>query len=72
MTTRLSKEERTLSPELAFVLQFHESEPKGSSFEGRVEHVASGQTIHFSSQQELLSFVSDFLRETSKTNHEEP
>ncbi len=71
MTTQLSKEERCLSPELAFVLQFHESESKGHSFEGRVEHVASGQAIHFSSQQELLSFISRLLQETSKSIQEE-
>ena len=48
----------TLPTNRAFVVQFR-AEPSATSrgWEGRVEHVVSGQTTHFSSLEELLAFI---------------
>ncbi|MGI9294464.1 MAG: hypothetical protein ACR2PS_10835 [Pseudomonadales bacterium] len=51
-----------LSPSLpldrAFVIQFGgETVPTRNLFEGRVEHINSGQAMHFQSLVELLEFV---------------
>ena len=42
----------------AFVVQFR-AQPPGASvdWEGRVEHVVSGQMTHFHSLEELLAFI---------------
>jgi hypothetical protein len=42
----------------AFVVQFR-AQPTGESFtwDGRVEHVVSGQMMHFHSLAELLAFI---------------
>ena len=46
----------------AFVVQFR-AQPTGTSppYEGRVEHVVSGQATHFHSLEELLAFISRVL-----------
>ena len=46
----------------AFVVQFG-ALPTGTSppYEGRVEHVVSGQATHFHSLEELLAFISRVL-----------
>jgi hypothetical protein len=42
----------------AFVIQFNsETAPARNHFAGRVEHVSSGQAVHFQSLMELLLFV---------------
>ena len=41
---------------------FLTSDPDGGKFCGRIEHVATGQTIRFESQEELLIFLSNTLR----------
>jgi hypothetical protein len=48
---------RTLSPERAFVVQFHPAENNQTPVAGRVEHVSSGRAGHFDSWQELIDFV---------------
>ena len=43
----------------AFVVQFSASEDeRARSFTGRVEHVASGESIRFGSSEELTAFLS--------------
>lgn len=50
--------EPTLSVQQAFVVQFrsHVNIDKGE-FEGRVEHVATGETEHFHSRKQLFDFM---------------
>ena len=53
----------------AFVVQFR----TGTDFEigrvqGRVEHVASGQTAHFQSLDELVRLLARLLKETRSTS----
>jgi hypothetical protein len=48
----------------AFVIQFHpQKHVKARRLEGRVEHVASSQAVHFHSLEELLSFLDRILNE---------
>ena len=48
----------SLSTSKAFVVQFRSNmNVQQGQFEGRVEHVASGEAIHFQSQEELLAFI---------------
>jgi hypothetical protein len=48
----------SLSTSKAFVVQFRSNtNVQQGRFEGRVEHVASGEAIHFHSQEELLAFI---------------
>ena len=51
----------------AFVLQFR-AQPPGAplSWEGRVEHIVSGQVTHFHAQEELLAFMRRVLTEVSE------
>jgi hypothetical protein len=52
----------------AFVIQFRpETDVDAGRFEGKVEHIASYETIRFSSLEELLSFIVRMLSEASKT-----
>jgi hypothetical protein len=46
----------------AFVVQFR-AQPSGAplGWEGRVEHVVSGQVTHFHSLEELLAFLARVL-----------
>jgi hypothetical protein len=47
-----------MSAQQAFVVQFRsETDVEAGRFEGRVEHVASGQAAHFKSLDELLAFM---------------
>jgi len=42
----------------AFVVQFRVPPPEGSpTYEGRVEHLVSGQVARFHSLEELLTFI---------------
>jgi len=51
-----------MSTQRAFVIQFRpETDVKQGRFEGRVEHVASGQAAHFHSLDELLAFLARVL-----------
>jgi hypothetical protein len=49
----------------AFVVQLR-AQPPGAplAWEGRVEHVVSGQATHFHSLEELLAFISRVLADT--------
>jgi hypothetical protein len=49
----------------AFVLQLR-AQPPGAplAWDGRVEHVVSGQATHFHSLEELLAFISRVLADT--------
>ena len=46
----------------AFVLQFRaEADVQQGRFDGRIEHVVSGQTAHFHSIEELVEFLAQAL-----------
>jgi hypothetical protein len=48
----------TLPPNRAFVVQFRaKSSSATTGWEGRVEHVVSGQVAHFHTPEELLAFM---------------
>lgn len=48
----------------AFVLQFRAgSDLEARNVEGRVEHVASGESVRFDSVEELLAFMARVLKE---------
>jgi len=52
-----------LSPHWAFVVQFRtETELEQGHWEGRVEHVVSGQATHFHSLEELSAFFTRVLQ----------
>lgn len=54
--------ESSLSPYRAFVVQFRaETNVARGRYAGRVEHVVSGQAIHFASLEELLAFIGRVL-----------
>lgn len=54
--------ESPLSPHHAFVVQFHkETALEQWHVEGRVEHVVSGQSVHFHSLEELFAFMARVL-----------
>lgn len=51
-----------MSTQRAFVIQFlPRTTATPERFEGRVEHVGSGEAAHFASPPELLEFVSRLL-----------
>jgi hypothetical protein len=57
-----SAEKPSLPVQRAFVVQFRaEADVEGGRFEGRVEHVVSGQASLFHSLEELLSFMASVL-----------
>jgi hypothetical protein len=54
--------ESPLSPHRAFVVQFYaEAFLDSDHCSGRVEHVVSGQAIHFCSLEKLLAFMGRVL-----------
>jgi hypothetical protein len=54
----MSVQDPLLPANQAFVVQFRSSlNLRLGEFQGRAEHVASGQVIHFSSRQELFDFI---------------
>jgi len=54
-----------MSTRRAFVIQLRsETDVKQGRFEGRVEHVASGQAAHFHSLDDLLAFLAQVLTES--------
>jgi hypothetical protein len=51
-----------LPTQRAFLVQVHAEADVGQEhLAGRVEHVASGQAIHFASSEELLAFMAGVL-----------
>ena len=62
----------SLPTDRAFVLQFHADADVGQGhFEGRVEHVVSGQATRFHSLDELLAFIARILQERGSGHKEE-
>jgi hypothetical protein len=52
----------TLPTNHAFLVQFGAQSPETPmAWEGRVEHVVSGQVTHFHALEELLTFVENVL-----------
>ena len=62
----MSQAQPVLPTNQAFVVQFR-AQPSGApaGWEGRVEHVVSGQVMHFNSLEELLAFMRRVLTEVS-------
>ena len=55
----------------AFVVQFKSKErPERDLFEGRVEHISSGEVLRFKSQEELVSFLNQILDESGEEGQE--
>jgi hypothetical protein len=53
-----------LSVHRAFVVEFHaEADFRAGRVSGRVEHVVSGRALVFQSQEALLAFMAQLLRE---------
>jgi hypothetical protein len=47
-----------------FVVQFYDQPPETSlAWEGRIEHLVSGQVVHFHSPEALLAFLRRILTE---------
>jgi len=46
-----------MSTQRAFVIQFLQRPNDPDGFTGRVEHVATGETVHFASEDDLLGFL---------------
>jgi hypothetical protein len=56
----------------AFVVQFRASLPEGSpTYEGRVEHLVSGQEARFHSLKELLTFMIRVLTDVQQQSDPE-
>jgi hypothetical protein len=52
----------TLPANHAFLIQFHVQSPESPmDWQGRVEHVISGQVAHFHALEELLTFIQHVL-----------
>jgi hypothetical protein len=48
----------------SFVIKFRpETDPVAGRLDGRIEHVASGQTVRFRSFEELVGFLQRVLKE---------
>ena len=57
------------SPSRAFVVQFRdETQIEAGHMAGRVEHVISGQAIHFESLDVLLAFLARVLLQVRQTS----
>jgi hypothetical protein len=62
-----------LSVHYAFVVHFRlKSDVARGRLAGRVEHVVSGQTAHFTSLEELLEFVARVLATVRGPPHRKP
>jgi hypothetical protein len=60
--TEMSGEDRPLPAERAFVVQLHvEANVARGRVAGRVVHVVSGQTTHFDTLDDLLTFIDRVL-----------
>lgn len=57
-TTSLTAHRPTLPPDRAFVVQIHaDAEPARGTLVGRVEHLASGTTVRFTTPEQLVAFI---------------
>ncbi len=60
----MPRDQPSLPAKRAFVVQFHaEAQVEHEHFQGRVEHLVSGQAAHFESLEELLAFIVQVLTE---------
>ncbi len=60
----LNDEPISLSIHRAFVVQVAAAIPmEGGQLSGRVEHIVSGQAIHFVSTEGLVQFITQMLRQ---------
>jgi len=66
--TTMPVEEAILSPQLAFVVQFRTPANSGR-FAGRVEHMASGRALRFSSSSELVQWLTRTVRDSRRNSH---
>ncbi len=67
----MSAQEILLPVSRAFVVQFlSKSNVQLGQFQGRAEHIASGQVFHFNSQQEFFDFVLRMLGPNSLGGNE--
>jgi hypothetical protein len=59
-----AQDQPSLPTQRAFVVQLHaESKIEKGLFKGRVEHIVSGQSAHFSSMKALKAFMHRMLTE---------
>ena len=70
-TASVTEIEQPLSPVRAFVVQFRlnaggEQQP----FNGRVEHITSGQAMRFHSPEELVTFFAQVLDDEKTKGHQ--
>jgi len=57
-----ARDQPSLPTQRAFVVQLHsESKLAKGQFKGRVEHIVSGQSTHFSSMKALKAFMQRVL-----------
>jgi hypothetical protein len=57
---------------LAFVIQFRsETDVDAGRFDGRVEHIVSGEQTRFHSLEELLDFIGHVLRTVQDEEQEQ-
>ena len=60
----MSRPQPSLPTNRAFVIQFRvQPTDPALSWEGRVEHLSSGQVLRFHSHEELLAFLAQVLTE---------
>jgi len=63
----MTKNRPSLPARRAFVVQLHaEAQVEQGHFNGRVEHVVSRQARHFASLEELVTFITQMVREQQK------
>ena len=63
----MSQDTPSLPANRAFVVQLR-AQPAGTPlcWDGRVEHIVSGETIHFHSPEELLAFMMRIVTTTGR------
>ena len=62
----MSAQPSTLPANQAFVVQFRSKlEVSCGQFEGRAEHIETGEVVHFTSDRELLNFITRMLKASS-------
>jgi len=60
----MDRNQPPLPTKRAFVVQLHvDAQVEHGQWEGRVEHLNSGEAEHFASSEELLAFIARVLKE---------
>jgi len=60
----MNRNQPSLPTKRAFVVQLHvDAQVEHGQWEGRVEHLNSGEAEHFASSEELLAFIARVLKE---------